>query len=297
MHGDELNGIEIVRRVLYGVDPTGLSGTLVGVPIVNVHGFQRGSRYLPDRRDLNRYFPGDPRGSSASRIASAFFERVIRRCDYLVDLHTGSFHRTNLTQLRADLSNESVRELCAGFNDLTVLHSVPPMGTLRHAAVAAGIPTVTVEAGEPLRLEVGVVERGVRGLRDLLGHLGMIPSRTVFDRRRQPVYYRSTWVRAEHGGILLAKADLGDRVRAGDRLGSIIDPITNGMSPVLSTSDGTVLGLAVNQFVMPGFALFRIGIVASEEEFSTEPTLDDDDDEASPGADVDLEEDFGERPE
>ncbi|MDX1517378.1 MAG: succinylglutamate desuccinylase/aspartoacylase family protein, partial [Woeseiaceae bacterium] len=161
VHGDELNGIEIVRRVMHDITPARLSGALIGVPIVNVQGFQRGSRYLPDRRDLNRYFPGNPTGSAAARIAHSFFHNVVMSCDALVDLHTGSFERTNLPQIRADLRNPDVVTLTQGFGATVILHSTPGVGTLRYAATRAGIPTVTLEAGGPLQLELSEVKHGV----------------------------------------------------------------------------------------------------------------------------------------
>ena len=265
VHGDELNGIEIIRRVMHDLDAEELSGTVVGVPIVNVYGFQRASRYLPDRRDLNRYFPGAPGGSSASRIAYAFFEGVIRHCDMLVDIHTGSFHRTNLTQLRADISRDDVRDLSAGFGDMPVLHNVGSHGTLRRAATEAGIPTVTIEAGEPMRLEAKVVNRGVAGIDDLLAHTKMVKTIRLFGSP-QPLFYQSTWVRADSGGILFSLVSLGEDVEDGDKLATVTDPITNRRSYVRSPYTGTVLGKAVNQFVMPGFALFRVGIETSGEE-------------------------------
>jgi predicted deacylase len=273
VHGDELNGIEIVRRVMFEAEPANMSGTLVGVPIVNIQGFQRASRYLPDRRDLNRYFPGDPSGSSASRIAHDFFENIVRKCDELIDLHTGSFHRTNLTQLRADLTDDAVREMSEGFGDMAVLHNAGSAGTLRGAAVAAGIPAVTVEAGEPMRLDTSAVEQGVAGIQNYLAHREMIERRRFFGDP-QPIYYRSTWVRADLGGILFSRVELGESVEVGDKLGTVTDPITNGRAHVLSPYRGTVLGMAVNQFVMPGFALFRIGVETSDEDLEnfTPPT-------------------------
>jgi len=146
VHGDELNGIEMVRRVFHDIDPTKLAGALIGVPIVNVQGFRRGSRYLPDRRDLNRYFPGNPNGSAGARIAYSLFNDIIVHCDALVDLHTGSFERANLPQLRADLRDPDVVTLTHGFGAMVVLHSKPTVGTLRYAATMAGIPTLVVEA-------------------------------------------------------------------------------------------------------------------------------------------------------
>src|SRR5688572_15772485 len=162
LHGDELNGIEIVRRVLYELDPQKLSGTVIGVPIVNLHGFRRNSRYLPDRRDLNRFFPGAAHGSSASRIAHSFFEQVVRHCNALVDIHTGSFQRSNLPQLRADMKVPAVAGLTSGFTATSVLHSPGEPGTLRRAAVEVGIPAVTLETGEPGRLQQSKIEHGTQ---------------------------------------------------------------------------------------------------------------------------------------
>jgi predicted deacylase len=180
----------------------------------------------------------------------------------LVDIHTGSFHRTNLTQLRADVSRDDVRDLCAGFGAMPVLHNVGAHGTLRRAATEAGIPTVTIEAGEPMRLEAKVVNRGVAGIDDLLAHTKMVKTIRFFGSP-QPLFYKSTWVRSDSGGILFSLVSLGDKVDAGDKLATVTDPITNRRAYVRSPYSGTILGKAVNQFVMPGFALFRVGIETS----------------------------------
>ncbi len=259
IHGDELNGIEMVRRVLHDIDPVELNGTIIGIPIVNLQGFRRGSRYLPDRRDLNRYFPGNPLGSSAARIAYSLFEEIIRHCDALVDLHTGSFYRTNLPQLRADLRYSQVKELTHGFGGIAVLHSIAAPGTLRRAATDAGIPTVTLEAGEPLRLQAAKVSQGVNGVFTLLDTLDMV-HRDQLTSQSEMVFYESTWVRADHGGILFTVVRLGQKVAVGDVLGTVTDPITNEQNLVYSPENGRILGMALNQVVMPGFAAFRIGI-------------------------------------
>ena len=263
VHGDELNGIEMVRRVLHDIDPDKLSGAVIGVPIVNVQGFRRGSRYLPDRRDLNRYFPGNPNGSAAARIAHALFTEVIAHCDALIDLQTGSFERANLPQIRADLRNPDVVTLTLGFGSMVVLHSHPTVGTLRHAATLAGIPAVTVEAGGPSQLELTEVKHGVKGIETLLSTLGMVKKRR-FRSDPEPVYYRSTWVRADNGGILLADVSLGSSVRKGDLLGTITDPMSNARSELLSPYSGRIIGMARNQVVMPGFAAFHVGIQADD---------------------------------
>lgn len=258
IHGDELNGIETVRRLMYSVDAEKLAGRIVGVPIVNLQGFERHSRYLPDRRDLNRFFPGNPTGSAASRMAHSFFQEVIMGCDALVDLHTGSFHRTNLPQLRANLNVESVVALTQGFESTVVLHSDGGEGTLRRAAVDAGIPAVTLEAGEPLRVDDDAVEHSVKALLSLLDQLDMYGKRGLWGRP-QPRYYQSVWVRADKGGMLLGEVKLGRRVSTGDVLGTVTDPITNERQIIRSPYDGRVIGMALNQFVMPGYAAFHLG--------------------------------------
>ncbi len=259
IHGDELNGIEMVRRVMHDINPKKLSGAVIGVPIVNLQGFRRASRYLPDRRDLNRYFPGNPNGSAASRIAYSFFTEIALHCDALVDLHTGSFERSNLPQLRADLRNPDVVTLTEGFGSTVILHSDPAPGTLRYAATAAGIPAVTVEAGGPSVLELAEVKHGVKGIQTLLNALGMVKKVRLWGAP-EPVYYRSTWVRAESGGILLADVSLGSTVREGDLLGTITDPMNNASTKIYAPFAGRIIGMARNQVVMPGFAAFHIGI-------------------------------------
>ena len=263
VHGDELNGIEMVRRVMHDLEPDKVSGSIIGIPIVNVQGFRRGSRYLPDRRDLNRYFPGNPSGSAAARIAHSFFINVIAKCDALIDLHTGSNERANLPQIRADLRNPDIVTLTQGFGSMVILHSTPAIGTLRYAATKAGIPTVTLEAGGPSQLELNEVRHGVKGIETLVNSLGMIKKRNRWSDP-EPVYYRSSWVRADNGGILLADVSLGSTVRKGDLLGTITDPMSNARSELLSPYSGRIIGMARNQVVMPGFAAFHVGIETDE---------------------------------
>jgi len=267
VHGDELNGIETVRRVMYTLEAESLSGTVIGVPIVNLPGFHRGSRYLPDRRDLNRFFPGNPQGSSASRIAFSFFREVISHCDALVDLHTGSFHRIILPQLRADLTQPEVVKLTQSFGATAVLHSVGAPGTLRRAATDNGIPAVTLEAGGSMHLEEKAVSHGVKGIQTLLASMKMNKKISLWGAP-EPVYYHSVWVRIDRGGILFSKVKLGQRVDKDELLGTVTNPITNVRSEIRAPYTGRILGMAVNQVVQPGFAAYRIGIQKSEDEVS-----------------------------
>lgn len=269
VHGDELNGIETVRRVLYGLDASRLSGTVIGVPIVNLQGFHRSSRYLADRRDLNRFFPGDPNGSLASRIAHSFFEEVVRHCSALVDLHTGSYHRTNMPQVRADLHHPEVLELSRGFGATVMLHSDGAVGTLRRAATEAGVPAVTLEAGGSMLLDEKSVNHSFQAIQSLLHHLEMVSKFSLWGQP-EPVFYKSSWQRAPVGGVIFSSVKLGDTVTRGELLGTITNPITNVRTELFSNYTGRILGMALNQFVQPGFAAYHIGIQAPPEDLLAE---------------------------
>ena len=265
IHGDELNGIEINRRVIHALEPSTIRGTVISIPVVNLSGFWRTDRYLSDRRDLNRYFPGREKGSAASQLAYQLFELIIRNCDQLVDLHTGSMARENLPQLRADLTLAAVAQMVKGFGAISVLQSLGPTGSLRGAATRAGIPAVVMEVGGPMTLDTRLVEQGVKSLRNYLSSIGVRP-RQVFFSQPQPVFYQSHWVRASEGGILINQLELGSRVKRGQLLGEIHDPIRNITIEIDAPFDGVILGRARNQFVSPGYALYHIGKQRSLEE-------------------------------
>jgi predicted deacylase len=267
IHGDELNGIEVVRRIMYDIKPRKLSGTLIGVPIVNLQGFQRSSRYLSDRRDLNRFFPGEPNGSLASRIAHSLFTKVIKHCDYLIDLHTGSFRRDNLPQIRADMSDPKVAEFAGYFDKIAIVHNAGSPGMLRSVANESGIAAVTMELGESLRIQENHIEAGTYSINSMLSKLKMY-SRTFIWGDPTPAYYESLWLRAESGGILFSEMDIGDRVVKGNVLGVVTDPITNHSSELVSPVNGKIIGMAVNQVVIPGFAAYHIGIESTQEAMS-----------------------------
>lgn len=303
IHGDEINGVEIVRQLSHDVDPTRLSGTVIGVPIVNVFGYSRGSRYLPDRRDLNRHFPGSRQGSIASRIAHGFFNDVVRHCDMLVDFHTGSFDRTNLPQVRADLTHPDVLEFSRGFGNTVVLHSKGNRGMLRVAATAAGIPAVTFEAGAPTRLEPAEIDEAVAAIRRLMVKGGLLPApeqaegvgvladpvAAAAELEPAPIFLDSRWVRANSGGLLLSEVRLGQRVLAGQRLGKVIDPVTNTERYILAPVPGRIIGMAQNQAVLPGYAAFHLGTETSEQQAVQEA--------AAPSAPDPVAEDPEDRPE
>lgn len=174
IHGDELNGVEITRQVIDKIDLNKLHGTVVAVPVVNVFGFIHKSRYLPDRRDLNRCFPGSERGSIAGRMAYHYFNQVVRRCTHVVDLHTAAIHRTNLPQIRANLANAAAKEMAIAFGSPVVVDATLRDGSLRAAAEEFDIPVITMEAGEALRLDPHAIGAGVIGVMRVMRHLKMI---------------------------------------------------------------------------------------------------------------------------
>jgi predicted deacylase len=278
IHGDELNGIEVVRRVLDDIDVQELNGAVIGVPIVNLQGFYRGTRYLPDRRDLNRHFPGNPTGSAATRMAHSFFTEVVKHCSVLVDLHTGSLDRTNLPQVRANLRSPLVAKLTQSFGATVVLHSRGEKGSLRRAAQDAGIPAVTFEMGEPMRVQPEQVEHGAKAIETLMYALGMTKQRRFWGDP-EAIYYRSQWVRVDHGGILFSDVALGERVSEGELLGTVTDPISNKQHRVYAPVSGRILGMALNQVVLPGYAAYRIGIVSPNTPNKLDAVLEEGDEE------------------
>lgn len=292
IHGDELNGIEMIRRLIYQLDPEKMNGTVIGIPIVNLDGFRRGSRYLADRRDLNRHFPGSPKGSAADRMAYSLFHNVIRHCEYLVDLHTGSLKRTNLPQIRGDLGSETVFDFSRHFGGITVLHGVGAEGTLRRAAENIGIPAITLEAGGPNQLDKASVDAGVNALETMLQNLDIQPT-LRFWGTPAPVFYKSHWLRADQGGILISSVELGDKVKKGDELGRVTDPVTNTGSTIIARESGRIIGMAVNQVVQTGFAVYHVGVAKEPKEVKEEALGIGDDEEQNAGLnDNDAEEQF-----
>jgi predicted deacylase len=259
VHGDEINGVEIAHRIYAGLDARQIAGTLLVIPAVNVHGFRTGSRYLADRRDLNRHFPGSLNGSHAALIAYALFAPIRQHCEALLDLHTGSNSRTNLPQIRTDLANPGALDLARSFGVGVVLDGKGPKGNLRRAALDAGIPAVLFEAGEPLRFDEDDIRVGVQGVRNVMADLGMLPAGGTSPPDAR-VIRRSSWVRVrDAGGIFLSDRKPGETIRAGETLGTVTDPITETVEIIRAPRDGLLIGMAVPQVVLTGYALFHLG--------------------------------------
>lgn len=260
VHGDELCGVEIIRRVLSQLDARSLSGTLISVPIVNVHGFNTGDRYLPDRRDLNRSFPGSKRGSLASRIANLFMTEVVDRCAVGIDLHTGSDQRENLPQIRADLDDAPTRELAQAFGAPIAIHSRVRDGSLRQAATDSGATVLLYEAGEAGRFSENAIGTGVKGVLRVLHHLG-VRGEPELDQPPVLISRTSGWSRAQRSGILQLDADLGDRVEKGDSLATIHDPFGKRLGSVRTRLGGIVIGATRSPLVNRGDAVAHVADV------------------------------------
>lgn len=259
IHGDEINGVEIIRRLLRHPSLRQLRGNLLAIPVVNIHGFLHQTRYLPDGRDLNRSFPGSTTGSLASRVANKLVDQILSRCDYAVDLHTGARHRTNLPQIRVDLDNPESEALGKAFGVPVLLHSRLRDGSLREEAANREIPFLLYEGGESLRFDEFSIRVGVRGIMNVMRHLGMLRR----SRRKKPIpepliTRRTTWVRATTSGVLRSLASLGSKVTEGDLLGIIGDPMGNEETGIYAHEDGIVIGRLNLPLVSEGDALFHI---------------------------------------
>jgi predicted deacylase len=257
IHGDELNGIQIIRRVIKELDAKMLRGAVIAVPIVNPLGFITQSRYLPDRRDLNRSFPGSARGSTASRLAHLFMEQVVDQCSVGIDLHTATNHRINHPQLRANLDDPTTLELARAFAAPFSIHARLRDGSLRQAAAERDKTVLLYEAGQAHRFDDDAIETGVVGVMRTLRALGMIDVR--LPRVRQTRLIRRTrWVRARRGGIADIQVALGQHVVNGETLASISDAFGMRPTQVKASETGWVIAQSLRPLVNSGDSLVHI---------------------------------------
>ena len=264
IHGDEVIGVEILRRLLRAPNLRTLRGTLIVVPIVNTFGFINRSRYLPDRRDLNRSFPGSTVGSLASRLAHIFLTKIVARCDLGIDLHSAAIHRTNLPQIRISADNERTAELANVFGAPVILQSNLRDGSLRAAADELGKDVLLFEAGEALRFDEMSIRAGVAGVLRVMHHIGMISSKGIAKTKMpSQLCVSSSWVRAPAGGLLrIFRAD-GDVVAEGDLLAAVADPFGGEEIEILAPFGGIIVGRAVMPIINEGDALFHLARVKS----------------------------------
>jgi predicted deacylase len=269
IHGDEINGVEIIRQIVQKIDSQKLQGTLVAVPIVNVFGFIEQSRYLPDRRDLNRSFPGSTKGSLASRLAHLFMNKIVSCCTHGIDLHTASDHRVNLPQIRANLEDEETYRCAKAFGAPIMLHSTTRDGSLRQAATKCGIPILLYEGGEALRFEAEAIRVGVEGILRVMDALGMYQhpeahqgeTPIVTEQINSLAVTDSTWVRASCGGILHLEVSLGQQVAKKQVLGIISDAFGDTSLEVRAAVRGIIIGHTRNPLVNQGDGIVHLAIL------------------------------------
>lgn len=263
IHGDEINGIEIIRRLLATKAVSRLSGTLIAVPVVNVYGFVSQSRYLPDRRDLNRSFPGSEKGSMAARLADTLMSEIVQKCTHGIDLHTAAEGRANLPQIRVDLdAHPELLELAQAFGPPIILDSATREGTLRSAA--GDLPLLLYEAGEALRFDEVAIRAGLKGVLRVMRHLNMLPAGKLTERTNKPwIANHSVWMRAPQSGILRSRIPLGGIVEEGVVLGYISDPFGEAEQAVVSHVSGVLIGITKLPLVHEGEALYHVATTES----------------------------------
>lgn len=259
VHGDEINGTGVVHDLMFQEALKLQAGSLVLIPVINVFGFENHDRYLPDRRDLNRSFPGSETGSLASRIAHTLMQEIVLKCDYGIDLHSAAYQRTNYPNVRGDLRDKGVRKLARAFGCALVVDGRGPAGSLRREACRAGVPTIILEAGEPSKIEPSVLEIGVRGVKNVLRTLGMLGGR--FEAPPYTAKIQKTlWLRAEVGGILRFHLSPGDLVDEGQAVATNYTIMGERQNTLYSPSDGIVLSLTTMPAVKPGEPVCHIAL-------------------------------------
>ena len=258
IHGDEILGVEIIRRLLSLRLLDKIRGTLLAVPVVNVYGYTARARYLPDRRDLNRSFPGSPAGSMAARLAHVFMSEVVAHSTHGIDLHTGAVDRTNLPQVRVSLDQPDSVAMARRFRVPLILHANLRDGSLRQTVLERGVPVLLYEAGEALRIDERAVKVGLRGIVSVMRGLGMLPE-SKSPAHAEPLIARSSrWTRAEASGTLRLTHDVGDLVEKGQQVGTLTAPLGEVSRPVLSRDAGVIIGKTQLPLVYEGEALFHV---------------------------------------
>jgi|SRR5579862_2732420 len=272
IHGDEVNGVEIIRRILRHPALKHVHGTVIVVPVANVHGFINLSRYLPDHRDLNRSFPGSKTGSLTARIAKLFMDEIISRCTHGIDLHTGNIHSENLPHIRTNIDVHGALEMAKAFNLPVILDAKLRDGSIRQAATELDIPVIVYEGGEALRFNEISIRIGVRGILKVLYALGVIKSSNIHPTKRikTRVVHSSVWARSPKSGIFHQIRTLGSDISEGEKLAFIADPFKKHETEVISPADGIIIGRSTLPLVNEGDALFHIAKMKAGEEVTSE---------------------------
>ena len=258
VHGDEINGVETIRRLIYEDKLTKLKcGTVIAIPIVNIYGFINFSRAVPDGKDVNRSFPGSLNGSLASRVARVITLKILPQVDYIIDLHTGGSSRFNFPQIRYTSSDPRALELAKIFGAPFVIKKPLISKSLRKIAKDKNIPVVVFEGGESLRFDGPSIQIASHGIQRVLNHLEMSET-TVPAPERQIHFVKTMWIRASHSGLFMWSKQSGNRILKGEIIGVINDPQGLSSASVIASRDGYIIGHNNASVVNQGDALFHI---------------------------------------
>ena len=270
IHGDEINGMRIAQNLMQKKIKL-LKGTLIILPVVNIYGFLNRQRYLPDRKDLNRCFPGVEKGSFGARFADFIFQNLTKYGDYFVDLHSGANGRFNVPQIRCDLNNGLIMDLLNKLSIPVVVNSSLRDGSYRQAINDLKKPCLVFEGGEGLRIDEAVTKYGTKLVQSLLAQLSMIKKRKFNYEKR--IIMKTKWTRATEGGVFINRANQGKLVKKDEILGELRQITGELISQIKMQGDGVILGLTKSSLIMSGDALYNIGFLdpnaidATEEEF------------------------------
>ncbi|MGJ8672811.1 succinylglutamate desuccinylase/aspartoacylase family protein [Rubritalea sp.] len=285
IHGDELNGVETIRRIIRSSGIRSLKGTILALPIVNVPGFLNRSRYLPDRRDLNRLFPGSSSGSLGSRVADVLSQSLVSKADFLIDLHTGAVNRPNLPQLRVTKGDEASLALAKVFGADVTIVAPAREGSFRNLCQQQGKPVLLFEGGEALRLEAQSIKTAYRGIFSVMREIGMLAKLKRVERHRDKTIFspKSYWIRAEMGGLFTPLVPLGAMIEAGSELGFISDPMGTKETAVVAPRQGILIGRTNEGITDEGDALFHVALLSdlesAQDKYIDQSLVIDEDDE------------------
>lgn len=260
LHGDEINGIEIIRKIIRkGFNKPEL-GTIICLPVFNIFGFLNVKRELPDGRDLNRSFPGSEKGSLTSQFAYHFMKEIAPHVDYVIDFHTGSAQRNNFPQIRCVMNDAESVELAKIFNPPFILNSSYIAKTIREAVNKKGKKMLLFEGGKTNNIEEMIVEEGLNGVKRFLNHLGMRTFKFDISKERIPIFLsESKWMRSPNSGMFQAIVKNGSKVTKGDVIGLVTDPYGNFERKVKASSTGYIICSNESPVVYKGDAIFHIG--------------------------------------
>lgn len=269
VHGNELNGIPVIHRIMERIDPRQLRGTVVGVVVVNIPGLLLRQRRFADGVDLNHVFPGKAEGTPAQAYVHSFVRRALPGLDRLIDLHTASFGRVNSLYIRADMDDPRAARMALLQRPEIIVHNPPADQTLRGTAAAMDIPAITLEIGNPHRFHRDYIRRTVQGVWAVLADLGMVRGRKGRSELPQPVLCdHSYWLRTDNGGLLTVKPRVTDMVEAGEELAVQCDEFGRIHSRYHAPEAGVVVGRSVDPVAPMGTRFVHLGIPAAPDRFA-----------------------------